>query len=66
VEIAYFLIKREILATVRTKEEQSARDRAVSRLDSTLETAGPDDETGLPAWVVAMGVPSADGSSPFE
>ena len=64
VEIAYFLVRREVLSGIVEKEVSRARDRALSRLDSTLETAGADDETGLPNWVVSMGVGPADGS-PF-
>ena len=66
VEIAYFLVKREILSGVVEKEVSRARDRAMSRLDGTLQTSGDDDETGLPAWVTSSGVGPADGSSPFD
>ena len=65
VEIAYWLIKREILSGVVEKEVARARDRAMSRLDASLQTAGEDEDTGLPAWVVNSGVGPADGSSPF-
>jgi hypothetical protein len=65
VEIAYFLVRREILSGVVEKEVARARDRAMSRLDGALLTAGDDEELGLPAWVVASGVGPADGSSPF-
>jgi hypothetical protein len=43
-----------------------ARDKALSRLDSTLETAGEDEGSGLPSWVVQSGIGPADGSSPFD
>jgi hypothetical protein len=65
VEIAYFLIKRQVLGGIADKEMVRARERAQTRLDSTLATAGADDESGLPNWVVAMGVQPADGS-PFD
>ena len=65
VEIAYFLIRREILSGVVEKEVARARDRAMSRLDGSLQTAGDDEDTGLPSWVVASGVGPADGS-PFD
>ena len=65
VEIAYWLVKREILSGVVEKEVARARERAISRLDGSLATAGDDDETGLPSWVVQSGVAPADGSSPF-
>jgi hypothetical protein len=66
VEIAYFLVKREILSGVVEKEISRARERAMSRLDGTLQTAGDDEELGLPSWVVNSGVGPADGSSPFD
>lgn len=66
VEIAYFLVQREMLGGIVDKETSRARDRAQSRLDSTLQTAGDDEDTGLPAWVVNSGVGPADGSSPFD
>jgi hypothetical protein len=31
-----------------------------------LETAGEDEESGLPRWVVNSGIGPADGSSPFD
>lgn len=67
VEIAYFLIRRETFDGIVTKEVGQARQRAQNRLDSTLETSGDDDATGLPKWVVQQGVGPADGSldSPF-
>jgi hypothetical protein len=65
VEIAYWLAKREIISGVVEKEVSRARDRAMSQLDASLSTAGYDDDTGLPAWVVQAGVPAADGSTPF-
>lgn len=66
VEIAYFLVRREILSGVVEKQVATARDRAMSRLDNTLATAGDDEELGLPNWVVNSGVGPADGSSPFD
>jgi hypothetical protein len=66
VEIAYFLAKRQILGGVVQKEVAAARDKALSRLDSTLETAGVDEGSGLPSWVVNSGIGPADGTSPFD
>lgn len=65
VEIAYFLLKREVMAGIVEKEVARARDRAMSNIDSTLSLAGADDDSGLPNWVVASGVGPADGS-PFD
>ena len=55
----------EISSGVVEKEVANARSRALRNLDANLETAGTDDETGLPAWVVQHGVAAADGSTPF-
>ena len=66
VEIAYFIAKREIMNGVVEKEVARARDRAMSRFDGSLYTAGDDEDTGLPSWVVNSGVGPADGSSPFD
>jgi len=65
VEIAYWLTKREILEGTVEKQIATARERAMSRVDNTLATAGEDDEIGLPNWVVNSGIGPADGSSPF-
>jgi hypothetical protein len=65
VEIAYFLAKRQILSGVVEKEVVRARERALNQLDGSLHTAGTDDDTGLPEWVVQSGVNAADGSTPF-
>ena len=64
-EIAYFLAKRQVLSGITDKDTAKARDRALSRLDSVLETAGADEDTGLPSWVVQSGIGPADGS-PLE
>ena len=64
VEIAYFLLKREVLSGIAEKEIVRARDRAMNQIDSTLLTAGVDEDTGLPAAILAWGVKPADGS-PF-
>lgn len=68
VEIAYWLIHRETMDSIVTKDVGQARDRALNRLDSALETAGDDADTGLPNWVVQHGIGPADGSldSPFN
>lgn len=66
VEIAYFLLKREVLSGVVEKDVATGRDRSMSRVDSMLLTAGDDDDSGLPSWVVNSGVGPADGTSPFD
>jgi hypothetical protein len=68
VEVAYYLIKRDTLSGIAEKEIVTARERAMSNIDNTLSTAGDDDETGLPSWVMSSGIGPADGSdwgSPF-
>jgi hypothetical protein len=66
VEIAYFLLRRDVLAGVVEKEVATARERALSRIDNSLSTAGDDDETGLPEWVLQSGIGAADGATPFD
>jgi len=65
VEIAYFLIHREVLSGVVEEKVARARERAMRQVDSMLQMAGDDDDTGLPSWVVSAGIGPADGSSPF-
>ncbi len=60
VEIAYFLLRREMLDGVVEKEVGKARDKALQALDNALHDADMDDGTGLPAWVQASGIKSAD------
>jgi hypothetical protein len=66
VEIAYWMIRRETLAGVVEKEVARARERALARIDAQLETAGDDEGSGLPSWVVQSGIGPADGTSPFD
>jgi hypothetical protein len=66
VEIAYWLIRREILSGVVDEKVATARDRALRHLDGVLATSGDDDDTGLPSWVVQSGIAAADGSTPFN
>jgi len=63
VEIAYFLLKREVLSGVVEQPVARARDQAMRRVDGSLQMAGDDDDTGLPAWVVSAGIMPADGST---
>ena len=60
-DIGYFVLHREYVRRIDTEEYRKARDRAQSRLDSTLTAAETDDESGLPAWVVQSGIQPADG-----
>jgi len=66
VEIAYFLIHREIINGIAEKPVVTARERGESRLDSILGTIGDDDDTGLPSWITDSGILPADGSSPLD
>jgi len=66
VEIAYFLIQREVLTGIVDKQVASARSKALNQVDAQLLTAGNDEDSGLPSWVVSAGVMPADGSSPFD
>lgn len=63
-EIAYFLLYRETVRRIDTEDMSKARARSENRLDAMLRDADTDDESGLPAWVMASGVGPADGS-PF-
>ena len=65
IEIAYFLLRRDLLTNVVEKPLADARQKALTRLDVQLEDADPDEDTGLPAWIVSGGFSPADGSTPF-
>ena len=65
VEVAYYLIRRDILDGVVDERVANARRKALRSLDDSLLSSEVDDDTGLPSWVVQAGVGPADGSSPF-
>ena len=60
VEIAYWLVQRES-SPVSSRRKSPGRDRAMCRLDGSLQTAGEDEDSGLPAWVVNSGVAPRTG-----
>jgi hypothetical protein len=61
-EIGYFLAYREFVRRIDTEDDRKVRTKAARALDTAMTEAEVDDETGLPAWVVASGIQPADGS----
>jgi hypothetical protein len=59
VEVAYFLLHRQMLAGVVEKEVAKARDKAEQALDNALRDSDVTDD-GLPAWVAAAQIKPAD------
>jgi hypothetical protein len=59
VEIAYFLLHRDMVAGVVEKPVADGRTKAERALDNALHDADEDD-TGLPSWVASSGIKPAD------
>lgn len=62
-EVGYFLAYREYVERLDDENMHKAREKAQRGFEAAMMSGVTDEDTGLPAWIVASGIQPADGSS---